>query len=312
MKLSELTALILEGTSSLYRRRTRDAYRSTCRSIFSLTKEDCEVGELFNPAWVDSYQSFLQDRGLKRNTISFYMRILRSIYHKAVGMGLHEEVPGLFVKVFTGTEATVKRAVEPNVIRYIARATLSGNLAFARDMFMLCFYMQGMSYVDMAYLKKSDMQQGYIVYNRRKTGTQITVKVTPDALRIIKRYAHLTEKTPYLAPVILDPQKDDYVQYQSGLRMQNRNLKKLAGELQLKETLTTYVARHSWATMAYHSNVPVANISEAMGHRTEEVTRIYLRSLDRRVLSKANEAVIEALKGKHGRKRGRKKVSVYW
>lgn len=312
MKLSEVTAMILEETSSLYRRRTRDAYGSLCRSVFSFTGEDCELGRLFDPAWVCSYQFFLLGRGLKRNTVSFYMRILRSIYYKAVNRGLYVNIPGLFIRVFTGTEATLKRSVGMDVIRRICSAKLDARLAFVRDMFMLCFYLQGMSYVDLAHLKKSNLQNGYIVYNRRKTGSQIVVKVTPEALRILHRYAHLTEGTDYLAPVIPAAGKDGYVQYQSALRSQNRNLKKLAGRLGLDVCLTTYVARHSWATMAYHNKVAVAVISEAMGHRTEEVTRIYLRSLDRRTLSEANEIVIGALKEGPGGKGEEERLSVNW
>jgi len=296
MKLSETIHAITEKTSSLYRRRTLSAYRSVYSSIFSLTKDDWETGMLFNSQWVQEYQTFLLHKGLKRNTISFYMRTLRSIYYKAVDMGIYVNMPNLFSKVFTGTMPTIKRFVEPHVINRIAQAKLTGTMEFTRDIFMLSFYFQGMAFVDLAYLKKSDLQDGIITYYRRKTNSQITIKVPPQATRILKKYALQMKESEYLVPIITDTEKDDYTQYQSALRSQNRHLKVLAKTLGLEVTLSTYVARHSWATMAYRNKVPTATISEAMGHKTEAVTRIYLASLSRETLSKANETVIKALK----------------
>ncbi len=296
MKLSETIHAVTQKTSSLYRRRTLSAYRSVYSSIFSLTKEDRETGTLFNSQWILEYQAFLSHRGLKRNTISFYMRTLRSIYYKAVDMGLHVNVPNLFCKVFTGTVPTTKRFVEPGIINRISQAKLTGTMEFTRDIFMLSFYFQGMAFVDLAYLKKTDLQYGYITYYRRKTNSQITIKVPPQAIRILKKYATQVKDSAYLVPIITDPTKDDYTQYQSALRSQNRRLKALAKLLGLEVTLSTYVARHSWATMAYRNRVPTATISEAMGHKTEQVTRIYLASLNRETISQANETVIKALK----------------
>jgi integrase len=261
--------------------------------------------EIFDPVWLAGYQWHLLSRGLMRNTVSFYMRNLRSIFNKAVARDLTDDRPGLFRQVFTGMEETIKRSLGFEVILRIANAKVSKELAFFRDMFMLSFYLQGMSYVDLAYLKKADFRNGYIVYYRRKSRAKISVKVKPEALRIIRRYAHLAAHTPYLIPIILDLKKDDVVQYQSARHLQNRKLKKLAEELGIDVNLTTYVARHSWATMAYHNGAPMRLISEAMGHNSERTTRIYVRALDPEEVSKANDIVIGALK-KGGRKKRRK------
>jgi len=295
MNLSNLVQLLADDLSSFRRVRTMDAYAATFRSVSSFFGHDPELGEVFNPSWLLEYQEHLVHRGLKRNTISFYMRMLRSIYNQAVTMGLFVGIPRLFAKTYTGLAPTVKRSVLPHVIHAIARARFSGVLEFSRDMFMLCFYLQGMTFVDLAFLKKSDIQGDYVTYCRRKTNSSITVYVQEGAKRILRKYAHLMVHSEYLFPIIIDPDKDATVQYQSALRAQNRNLKKLAKALELDAYLTTYVARHSWATMAYHNSVPVAQISEAMGHKTESMTRIYLSSLNLAGLKEAGDAVVRAL-----------------
>lgn len=295
MLLSDLIRLLQSDLSAMHRLRTARAYATTYKSVLSFSRHDPALGEVFTPSWLWDYQCYLVGRGLKRNTISFYMRMLRSMYNKAVELGVFVNVPRLFLKTFTGLDPTIKRSVSPELIFRIARARLSGTLDFCRDMFILCFYLQGMTFIDFAYLRKSDIQGDYIVYRRRKTNSLITVSIREKAKKIIDKYAALMKDSPYVFPVIVDPAKDDAVQYQSALRSQNRRLKKLAAELGLNVTLTTYVARHSWATMAYHNKVPTALISEAMGHKTEEVTRIYLASFGLERLSEANDIVIKAL-----------------
>lgn len=295
MRLSKLILLLESDLSPFRSLRTKAAYLAALRSVTAFLGFDPELGEIFDPDRLSDYQAYLIRRGLKRNTISFYMRMLRTICNKAVGMGLYVSIPGLFFKTFTGLAPTVKRSVAPHVIRTIARARLTGTLEFCRDMFMLCFYLQGMAFVDLAFLKKSDVQGDYLTYCRRKTGSSITVHVNDGARRILKKYAHLVEGSEYLFPIITDSQKDAVLQYQSALHAQNLNLKKLAKVLGLDIRLTTYVARHSWATMAYSSGVPVARISQAMGHKTESMTRIYLASLDLNGLKEAGDTVVRAL-----------------
>lgn len=309
MYLSELIKLLDAELSAFSRVRTMKAYVSTQKSVLSLSRQDMELGEVFNPEWLLKYQFYLMRKGLKRNTISFYMRMLRSICNKAIDMGLFVSIPRLFLKVFTGLDPTIKRSVSPGMIYAIARAKLTGTLAFSRDMFMLSFHLQGMAFVDLAYLKKSDIQGMYLVYRRRKTGSLITMKICREAQRILDRYAHLTRNSPYVFPVIVNPQEGETIQYQSALRTQNRRLKRVAGMLGLNVTLSTYVARHSWATMAYHNKVSIALIGEAMGHKTEEVTRIYLKSFGFEQLSQANDAVNKALE-REGKKIGKGSLAV--
>ena len=137
------------------------------------------------------------------NTISFYMRNLRAIYNRAVERELTvQRYP--FKHVYTGVDKTVKRAVPLKVIRRIRDLdlTLSPVLDYARDLFMFSFYTRGMAFVDMAYLKKKDLQNGVLVYRRQKTGQQLFIKWEKPMQEIVGKYD--TSATPYLLPIIRD------------------------------------------------------------------------------------------------------------
>ena len=227
------------------------------------------------------------------NTISFYMRILRAVYNRAVEKELTpQKYP--FRHVYTGVDKTVKRAVPVKVIKALKELNLSmkSSLDFARDMFMFSFYTRGMSFVDMAYLKKTDLQNGILTYCRRKTGQRLTVKWEKCMEEIIKKYP--SNSSTYLLPIIKE-QGNERKQYDNALHLVNYRLKDLSGMLKLQRPLTMYVARHSWASVAKVRNVPLSVISEGMGHDSEKTTQIYLASLEASVVDKANKMILELL-----------------
>lgn len=164
---------------------------------------------------------------------------------------------------------------------------------FARDIFMFSFYTRGMSFIDMAFLQKKDLRNGVLSYRRRKTGQLLTIKWEKPMQDIIGKYD--TSGTPYLLPLITDSIKDSRTQYKNQAHRVNRNLKKIGELLGLATPLTSYVARHGWASIAKSKNIPVATISEAMGHDSETTTRIYLASLDTSVVDKANSLILKSL-----------------
>ena len=173
---------------------------------------------------------------------------------------------------------------------------LSGSpqAAFARDIFMFSFFTRGMSFVDMAYLKKSDVSDSTLTYRRRKTGQSLSIGWEQQMQAIVDRYA--TEKTTsYLLPLITRKDGTERTQYESKMQQVNRHLKKIGQQLGLPIPLTTYCARHSWATIARDKNVPLAVISEALGHDNEQTTRIYLDSIRPSVVDDANRMIIEGL-----------------
>ena len=251
----------------------------------------------FTERLVEEYNAYLLRRGVVRNTVSFYMRILRSVYNKAVRRRLAEPASP-FGGVYTGVDRTRKRAIDERFIARLKNLDLpvSGPLPLARDLFVFSYCARGMAFVDMAFLRKKDMRDGAIHYVRRKTGQRMTVHLEACMREIIGRYASRTRDTPYLFPVLTaeDPARA-YAQYQCALNYYNRLLKKLASLLGLDSGLSSYTSRHSWATAARNHNVPLPVISAGMGHTSERTTQIYLSALETSVVDSANRKILASL-----------------
>ena len=241
---------------------------------------------------VTDYNSFLIQRGLVRNSVSFYMRVLRAIYNKAVRQKLIEQQHP-FTEVYTGIDRTRKRAVSESIIAQLHRLKLEAGtpLALCRDMFIFSYCTRGMAFVDIAYLKKENIQNGVICYARRKTGQLLSVRIEPSIQRIIDRYAN--SDSPYVFPILnsLDA-NEAYEQYQVALNTHNRLLGRLSEMLGCGCKLTSYTSRHSWATAARNHNVPISVISQGMGHTSEQTTQIYLTMLENSVIDDANKGII--------------------
>lgn len=239
------------------------------------------------------YEAWLKGNGLCPNTVSFYMRILRAVYNRAVEKELTEQKHP-FKHVYTGIGKTVKRAIPLKAIKHIKELdlTLKPHLDYARDMFLFSFYTRGMSFIDMAYLKKSDLKNGIITYRRRKTGQKLTIKWEKCMEDIIAKYGENTA-TRYILPIITNPCSDERTQYRNAICRINVALKEVAGLAELNIPMTMHVARHCWASIAKSKHIPISVISEGMGHDSEETTRIYLASLDTSIVDKANSLILK-------------------
>ncbi len=276
------------------KRSTADTYATSLNSFVRFHGENDLLFEEVDSNLMAAYEIYLKERGVCPNSSSFYMRNLRAVYNRAVERGLTVQ-RNPFKHVYTGVDKTVKRAVPLKVIRRIRDADLAHSPAmdYARDLFMFSFYTRGMSFVDMAYLKKTDLRNGILSYRRHKTGQQLFVKWEKPMQEIVGKYD--TGGTPYLLPVIKDMEKEARRQYRNAAHLVNAKLRKLGERLGLNLPLTTYVARHAWASIARSKNVPLSTISEAMGHDSESTTRIYLASLDTSVVDKANNLILKSL-----------------
>lgn len=286
--IAELQLLGKTGTIS--------AYQSAVNSVLAVLKDEALISHLYSVEGLCLYEKRLYASGLCNNTVSFYMRMLRAMYNKGVALGICQESPHLFDYVFTGIDSTPKRAVPPDIFGRLQKLDLFGraNLEFACDLFLLSYSLQGISFVDLAHLRKSDLKDSMLSYHRSKTGSWITVAVSPFSKKILEKYDPATTGCPYLLPIITNPDGDTTLQYKSALRTYNRRLKKLAELAGIEYNLSSYVARHSWATVARNENVPIGLISQAMGHKTEEVTQIYLARYDHNALFQANEKILIA------------------
>ena len=274
--------------------RTAETYTCALNSFIRFQGETDLFWEAVDSNLMMEYEVYLKAEGVCPNTSSYYMRSLRAIYNRAVEKELTiQRYP--FKHVYTGIDKTVKRAVPVTVIRQIRNLNLEHNpmLDYARDIFMFSFYTRGMSFVDMAYLKKKDLHNGILSYRRQKTNQQLFIKWEKPMQEIINKYD--TAGTPYLLPIIKDVGKDERRQYKNASHLVNCKLKKIGIQLGLTIPLTTYVARHGWASIAKSKNIPISTISEAMGHDSENTTRIYLASLNTSVIDKANSLIIKSL-----------------
>lgn len=222
------------------------------------------------------------------------MRNLRAIANRAVEDG-HELPRNPFKHVYIGVDKTIKRAVTLKTIQQIRDIDLREHpaLDFARSIFIFSFYTRGMSFVDIAFLRKTDIQNGMITYRRRKTRQLIQVKLEQPARQIISDMGE--NSTTYLIPIITSDIKDAETQYQNAYHRVNRNLKRIGELLNLETKLTMYVARHAWARIARSNNISIATISEAMGHDSEATTRIYLSTLDTSTADRANSKIIKLM-----------------
>ena len=271
-----------------------DKYQSSLNSIKRFLDGRPLPFDDIDSSFLTDYETHLKNLGLCPNTTSFYMRNLRAIYNQAVEQGFTPQCHP-FARVYIGIAKTVKRAVNIEEVQKIKTKELPADstVAFSRDIFLFSFYTCGMSLTDIAHLKESDLQGDFLSYCRQKTGQRITIHWEPCMQQVADKYKN--EGSPYLIPIITCPGEDEVRQYQNRIHLINHHLKKLGEELGLSSKLTSYVARHSWASIAKSQDVPVAAISEAMGHTTERTTRIYLKSFENTLVDGANQKVLRAI-----------------
>ena len=274
--------------------RTAETYAATLRSFRKFRNEEDVMLDAFSPSLMEAYEAWLRNRGITLNTVSFYLRILRAVYNRALEEDMFDDRKP-FRHVYTGVDKTVKRALPLRLIKKIKALNLknSPNLELARDIFLLSFMLRGMSFIDMAFLKKSDLRNGYIIYRRRKTGQQLMVAWTKDMQHILDKYPE--NNTPYLLPILSNPNAKELYHYRNMGYKVNHNLKLIALRLGIEIPLTMYVARHSWASAAQSKGIPLSVISKGMGHDSEKTTRIYLASLDTTLIDRANALILKTI-----------------
>lgn len=274
--------------------RTSETYKSALNSFSKYRNDEDIMLDCITSETMEGYEAWQRNRGVAPNTISFYTRILRAVYNRAVEEDIIEN-RNPFRHVYTGVDKTVKRALPLAVIKKIKALDLSltPSLDFARDMFLMSFYLRGMSFIDMAFLKKTDLKNGYITYRRRKTGQQLIIEWTKEMQLTLDKYPE--NKSEYLLPIIRNTGTNERCTYHNVGYNINHNLKRIAGMVGVTIPLTLYVARHSWASAAKAKGIPLSVISEGMGHDSEATTQIYLASLDTSVVDRANSLILKSL-----------------
>ena len=282
---------------------TAHVYRSSLNAIIAYCGgEDFTFNEI-TPEWLKGFEIHLRKRKCSWNTVSTYMRILRAVYNRAVDNNEAKYIPRLFRYVYTGTRAEHQRALETGDVEKIFAGLIllfgvNPAMQRARHFFILMFLMRGMPFVDLAYLRKSDLHGNVITYRRRKTGRPLSVTLTNEAMRIVRMYMNQDVHSPYLFSFLRSPEgtMEAYREYQLALRSFNRQLLILGEFLGIPNRLSSYTARHTWATTAYYCEVHPGIISQAMGHSSITVTETYLKPFQNKKIDEANKLIIDFIK----------------
>ena len=243
------------------------------------------------------YGQYLYECGLKPNTISTYMRMLRSIYNRGVEAGSAPYVPRLFHDVYTGVDVRQKKALPAGELhKLLYEDPKSERLRRTQIIAALMFQFCGMSFADLAHLEKSALDRNVLQYNRIKTKTPISLEILESAKEMMNQLRSNKTALPDCPDYLFDilhgdkKRKDEkaYKEYQSALRRFNNSLKDLARVLRLNSPVTSYTFRHSWATTAKYRGVPIEMISESLGHKSIKTTQIYLKGFGLRERTEVN------------------------
>ena len=314
-----------ENLISMGRIGTGRNYLTACHS-FSRFQSAHRLGNIklaaLTAGLLAEYEAWMWNEGVSRNSTSNYMRSLRAVYKRHMGRQGDSQ---LFEYVYTGCASTSKRAITADDIHTIMQldiaeglrqtaAHTSGTtlkrrvecLELVRDYFVFCLTCRGLTFVDLAYLRHSDIAGDFLTYRRKKTGHEIRIFLEPIMKDIIqRRQTHTTCDGAFLFPIIetecsrLPPKCDSlpthtrqYLAYRHAINFYNAKLKQLGRLVSPQLNLTSYVSRHTWATLAYRSEVPLPVISKAMGHSSVQTTQIYLQSFADNEIDLANRMLL--------------------
>ena len=265
--------------------------------------------EIFTPERLKEYEDWLAGQQSSPNTISTYMRTLQAVYNRWMSPGIEGYNPVLFKDVYTKVESRTKRALTAEQMEQLRNTDFSVLTLRQQQVltyFLLMFMLRGMPFIDLAHLRKSDLRNRRITYRRHKTGKLMVVDVPPDAMRLLQKYRDKTD-SEYLFPLLHGGlfMEEHHHRYQETLRHFNRELARLMKQLLPGVSVSSYTARHTWATLAYHSGVPVGLISQSLGHSSIRVTMTYLKPCDAEVIDRIKRQVISLVKKSKKKKDGR-------
>lgn len=249
------------------------------------------------PEVIRAYNDWLYANGASRNTVSFYNRILRAACNKDQEDSGNKLYPNPFNNVYTGVDRTRKRSLDKSdILRIISLELETGQeMDYARDLFLFSFYARGMCFVDLAFLRDSDVMAGQLIYERSKTGQTICVRLEPCMQKIIDKWHPAALRGRIFPIVSASGGEQAFREYTYKMNRVNLMLKEIGKRINLTSPLNFYAARHTWATMARDLSIPIPVISSSLGHTSERTTRIYLDNLNQNILDKANRLVLDSL-----------------
>lgn len=240
-------------------------------------------------------REFFQTEGNSVNGLSVYMRTIRAIYNKAIKDGIVKEEFYPFKLYKIKNESTQKRAISADNIRKIESLTFEDGHPFynTHNYFLLSFYLMGISFTDLAHLKKENIIDGRIQFSRQKTNRKYDISITEKSKRIINLYLKKYPKSEYIFPIInREKPTEQYKDIEWARSRYNKKLRKIAELCGIEKNLTSYVARHSFATLGKNKGIPLSAISEMLGHTSLKTTQVYLDSLPSDVIDKYHKEIL--------------------
>lgn len=277
---------------------TAELYQVAVGHFLKFTDDKKIRMEAISKTLVTDFSAYLQQRGLATNSINSYLSSLRAIYNAAWHEGLLHPERSPFEGMKLRRAPTTKRAVAVSLIYRLAETREEKEdprREQTTDLCLFSFLACGMPFVDMAYLTQENIRGNELVYKRRKTGSQIRMEISDGMWRLIRKYRPTDDKRRFLFPILPDGGQPTHARYKYRLALHNKELKAIGIEQGFPIRLTSYVMRHSWASAALANEVPVAVISQALGHSSEKTTRCYLSELDISKLTDATRRVSGAI-----------------
>ena len=251
--------------------------------------------------FLNRYEAFLYREGLVENSISAYLKVLRALLNKAIQDKRMKRAQYPFEDYSLGKFSTLtkKRAISKEDLQKIVALPLNpaSKLKVARDYFLFSYYGQGMNFRDMACLKWKQVVKDRVIYTRMKTGKDIHYKLLAPAAAILAHYRLLASSPEdFVFPILCHKRHTSAQQIENRiknvLKQVNKSLQTIAQQAQVPVHLTTYVARHTYATVLKQSGISAGIISEALGHKSELITQTYLKSFSNEVIDQANSALL--------------------
>lgn len=287
-----------------------DTFKATKSIIYKFYDNDNLKFTDIDYNFLKRFETYCFQHNAKSNTVSVYMRTFRTLFNSAIKNGICFEVsypfksrnnPNGYSLEHLNTE-TQKRAITLEQMKLIInyKVKKGTDLFHAKNIFLFSFYAIGINFIDMANLKWNNIINNRIEYNRAKTGGQFSILIQPELKKIVDYYKK-NKKTDYILPIfnnthVTDTQK--YNRKKKMLKKFNADLQTMADNLEIDFNITSYVARHSWATIQKKEGLSTSAISEGLGHKTEAITQTYLKKFENSVLDKANRNLLKKLQQK--------------
>lgn len=266
--------------------------QTACNALYTFCKGQLRICDI-TPALISDFDQWNKSRGISTNTRAAYLRSLRALLNR---MGIGEGCR-LFENVRTSKVKVAKRAIEEEDIARVCALQLKTDepLSRVKALFLFCLLANGMPFIDVAFLRWEQIKNGFITYHRHKTGIKVIVPVTTKLNQIIHSWGK--RKSPYVFGLLSSTHPmQAYQQYITCLRRYNTGLTKIETLAALDVHLTSYTARHTWASLAVKRGEPLAAISKALGHTSILTTELYLKEIGVEDLKKTTRRVAEMIK----------------